>query len=290
MDALIKANLNIVAVVTSLDKPSGRNLQVQQSPVKQYAIKTGIPVLQPSNMKSTEFVEELKSYKADIQIVVAFRMMPEIVWNMPPMGTINLHGSLLPKYRGAAPINWAIINGETITGVTCFKLKHEIDTGNILSQKEIPILETDNVGTLHDKMMIIGASVLTETIIKVFKNEVKECDQIETDVTHAPKLFKHNTIIDWNQTCKQIYNFVRGLDPYPSAYTYLGSKFLKVFKTHYVIEKHNEIVGYSDTDNRTYMRFACLDGWLYFDDVQLEGKKRLPINEFLNGFKIKNET
>lgn len=283
MDALIKANLNVVAVVTSLDKPSGRNLQVQQSPVKQYAINAGIPVLQPSNMKSTEFIEELKSYKADIQIVVAFRMMPEIVWNMPYMGTINLHGSLLPKYRGAAPINWAIINGEKVTGVTCFKLKHEIDTGNILSKKEIPILDTDNAESLHDKMMLIGAEVLTQTIISFFKNEVTEQDQIETEVTNAPKLFKNNTIINWEQPCKQIHNFVRGLDPYPSAYTYIGSKFLKVFNTHYVLDSHNQPIGLLDTDNRSFLRFSCIDGWIYLDNVQLEGKKRMNIKDFLNG-------
>lgn len=260
-------------------------MQLQQSHVKQYATKMGIPVLQPINMKSPEFIEELKSYNADIQIVVAFRMMPVIVWDMPPMGTINLHGSLLPKYRGAAPINWAIINGEKITGVTCFKLKHEIDTGNILSKTEIPILDTDNLESLHDKMMYIGAETLTKTILSLFKGTAIEQNQEETEVIHAPKLFKHNTQIDWNQSCLYIQNFVRGLDPYPSSWVFIGKKSLKVFKTHFVIEQIKE-VGLLDTDNKTYLRFSCQDGWVYLDDVQLEGKKRMNIKDFLNGNKI----
>jgi methionyl-tRNA formyltransferase len=286
LESLVKAGLNVVAVVTSLDKPSGRNMKLQESPVKQYAKQIGLPVLQPVSMKSKEFIEELASYKADIQVVVAFRMIPEVVWNMPPMGTINLHGSLLPKYRGAAPINWAIINGEKITGVTCFKLKHAIDTGNILSRKEIQILDEDDAGTLHDKMMIEGAEVLTNTIISIFKNEIFEIEQIESEVSNSPKLFKNNTIIDWNQNCVNIHNFIRGLSPYPCSYTYINDIFIKIYKSHFVEEKHESKVGSYDTDNKSYLRFACLNGWVYVDLIQIDGKKKMNIKDFLNGHRF----
>ena len=286
MDALIKRNFNIVAVVTSTDKPSGRNSQTQYSAVKEYTLNTGIPILQPRSMKSPEFIEELKALNADIFVVVAFRMMPEIVWNMPSMGTINLHGSLLPKYRGAAPINWAIINGEKVTGNTTFKLKHEIDTGDILLQGRVPILDKDNAGTLHDKMMYHGAEVLVDTLLGLFSGELKERPQKDIDITYAPKLFKENTQIDWNQTVFNLNNFIRGLSPYPSAHTVLGNKFLKILASHSVEVQHNLPTCTMESDNKTYLRYAGLDGWVYIDELQLEGKKRMAISDFLNGFKI----
>ena len=288
LDTLLKNKFNIVAVVTSPDNPSGRGTQQKFSAIKQYILSNNIdiPILQPKNLKSQDFIEELKSYNAYIQVVVSFRMMPESVWNMPPMGTINLHGSLLPKYRGAAPINWTIINGDTETGVTTFKLDKTIDTGNILMQKSISILPEDDFGTLHDKMMYIGANLLLDTVIVLSKGELHEIPQQHSMVTPAPKLFKENTIIDWANNCQYIHNFVRGLSPYPCAYTYLGRKLLKVFKTHYVIEKHDYLPMLIDTDNKTYLRFSCNNGWIYLNEVQLEGKKRMGIKDFLNGNRL----
>jgi methionyl-tRNA formyltransferase len=227
LEALVKNNFNVVAVVTSLDNNK------KFPDVKQCAINNNIPVLQPIKLKSLQFIEELKAYNADIQIVVAFKMLPEVIWNMPKMGTINLHGSLLPKYRGAAPINWAIINGEKITGVTVFKLKHEIDTGNILAKSEIPILDSDNFESLYNKMKIIGAGTLVNTIKNIFGGISNENPQKENEVSFAPKLFKHNTELIWIQTCIQIYNFVRGLNPYPTAWILLNDKLLKIFKIHF---------------------------------------------------------
>ena len=281
LDKLLKYNFNIVAIVTAPDN------NLKYSAIKKYIVDNNIdiPILQPIKMKSPEFIEELRSYNADIQIIVAFKMLPEVVWDMPEMGTINLHGALLPKYRGAAPINWAIINGEKVTGVTCFKLKHQIDTGNILSKTEIPILDTDNFETLHDKMMNIGAETLVNTIISVFKETTVEQEQEETEVSQAPKLFKHNTEINWDQSCLNIHNFVRGLNPYPTAWVLIGKKTLKVFTTHFVIEQIEE-TGKLDTDNKSYLRYSCQDGWIYLDEVQLEGKKRMNIKDFLNGNRI----
>ena len=282
LEALLISNAHIVAVVTAPDKPSGRGMQSQYSDVKRYALEQKIPILQPTNMKSSDFIEQLKSLNPDIFVVVAFRMMPEAVWNLPPMGTINLHGALLPKYRGAAPINWAIINGEKETGVTTFKLKHEIDTGDILLQKSIPILDEDTAGTIYDKLMVIGADLLVETIIGLFNTTLVERPQKDIEVSYAPKLFKDNTIIDFDNSCVNIHNFVRGLSPYPCAYTYIGGKLLKVFKTHYDIDKTDN-TGTFDTDGKKYLRVSCVDGWIYLDEVQLEGKKKMNVRDFLNG-------
>ena len=237
-------------------------------------------------MKSTDFIEALQSLNADIFIVVAFRMMPEIVWNMPSMGTINLHGSLLPKYRGAAPINWAIINGEKETGVTTFKLKHAIDTGDILLQKVIPILKEDNAGTLHDKMMHEGAELLVETVKGLFDGSIKESPQKNVETTYASKLFKENTVIDWNNNIEYLNNFIRGLSPYPSAHTLLGKKFLKIHSAHTIQEICSVPAGTMESDNKTYLRYSGLDGWVYIDELQLEGKKWMNIKDFLNGYKL----
>jgi len=256
------------------------------SAIKNYALLHNLPILQPTNMKSPDFVDELRALNANLFVVVAFRMMPEIVWNMPEMGTINLHGSLLPAYRGAAPINWAIINGESETGVTTFKLKQVVDTGDILLQKVVPILDSDNAETLHDKLMNIGADLLVETVIGLYEGSLKETPQKDVETTYAKKLFKDNTIIDWNNNVFTVNNFIRGLSPYPCAYIYLGKKLLKIQRTHYIIDTHSKPVGTLDTDSKTYLRFACLDGWTYIDDLQLEGKKRMYITDFLMGYRF----
>jgi methionyl-tRNA formyltransferase len=286
LDGLVKAGANVVAVVTMPDKPAGRGMQLQSSAVKQYAVAQGLPVLQPEKMKAPDFLEELRSYHADLQVVVAFRMMPELVWNMPPMGTINVHGSLLPQYRGAAPINWAIINGEKESGVTTFKLKHEIDTGDILLQQAVPILPEDNAGTMHDKLMVAGAELLVKTIRDLATNTLVEQPQLTTaEIKHAPKIFKEDLLIDWSKPVVVINDFVRGMAPYPTAYTMLGNKTMKVCSAHYELAAHTAAPGSYDTDKNTYLRFAAADGWLYADELQLEGKKRMKTVDFLRGFR-----
>ncbi len=288
LDALVKAGANIVAVVTMPDKPAGRGMQLQASAVKQYAVAHGLLVLQPEKMKAPEFLDVLRSLNADLQIVVAFRMMPEAVWNMPPMGTINVHGSLLPQYRGAAPVNRAIMNGETETGVTTFKLKHEIDTGDILLQQKVPILPEDTAGTLHDKLMIAGAELLVTTVKGLAEGTVHELSQNDiqdADIKHAPKIFKEHTLIDWGRPVNEINNFIRGLSPYPAAYTILNNKTVKIYKAH-VFEDPVELTsGTMQTDHSTYLRFAATDGWVYIDDLQLEGKKRMKVVDFLRGYR-----
>ncbi len=288
LSGLVEAGCNVVAAVTMPDKPAGRGRQLQESAVKKYAQSKQIPVLQPEKMKAPEFLSKLKAYEADLQIVVAFRMMPEVVWNMPPMGTINVHGSLLPQYRGAAPINRAIMNGETETGVTTFKLKHEIDTGDILLQKKVAITDTDTAGTMHDKLMIAGAELLVTTVKGLAAGTLNEIPQIEVLPDHlnsAPKIFKEDTVINWHQSTHEVYNFVRGLSPYPAAITELGSKKIKVFSTEKIQESHTVPPGTYETDNATYLRFACTDGWLYVKELQMEGKKRNAISDFLRGFR-----
>lgn len=287
--ALIEAGANVVAVVTAPDKPAGRGMQLQQSAVKQYALAQNLPVLQPEKLKDPGFLADLASYRADLQVVVAFRMLPEAVWSMPPLGTINVHGSLLPQYRGAAPINWAIINGEEETGVTTFKLQHEIDTGDILLQKRIPILPDDNVGTVYEKLMHAGAELLVETIKGLAAGTLKETPQTEIPVTglkHAPKIFKEHTQIDWNKPVRDIHNLVRGLSPYPAAYTALQGKVFKIYRSHIQQGIHDATPGTYDTDGKSYLRFAAADGWVYADEVQHEGKKRMDIAAFLRGFRV----
>jgi len=288
LKGLVDAGANIVAVVTMPDKPAGRGQQLQASAVKQYAINHGLPVLQPEKMKAPEFLESLRALHADIQVVVAFRMMPEVVWNMPPMGTINVHGSLLPQYRGAAPINWAIINGEPETGVTTFKLKHEIDTGDILLRQAVPILPDDNAGTMHDKLMHAGAELLVKTIKGIADGTLKEMPQNDIPVSglkHAPKIFKENLAINWNKTVAEIDNFIRGMSPYPAAFTSLSGKQIKIYKVHYNRDDHQVPPGTHETDNISYLRFAAKDGWIYIDELQLEGKKRMNTVDFLRGFR-----
>lgn len=288
LQALIEAGMNVVAVVTAPDKPAGRGMHLQSSPVKQYALTRELPVLQPEKLKDPGFVNELKAYNADLHIVVAFRMLPEIVWNMPPMGTVNVHGSLLPQYRGAAPINWAIINGETETGVTTFRLKHEIDTGNILLQKKVAIEPEDNIGTLYEKLMQAGALLLVETVKGLAEGTLKEIPQSGIhagELKHAPKIFKEHTQIDWNKNVENIHNLIRGLSPHPAAYTILQQKTLKIYKSHYTSETPNNEPGTYDSDHKNYLRFAASDGWLYIDELQPEGKKRMDVASFLRGFR-----
>lgn len=297
LNALLNAGCNIVGVITAPDKPGGRGMQIQQSAVKKYAVENNLHVLQPEKLKNPEFLAELKVLQADLQIVVAFRMLPEVVWNMPPMGTVNLHGSLLPQYRGAAPINWAVINGEKETGVTTFKLKHEIDTGDILLQESFPIGENDNAGTVHDNMKEIGAELLVKTVIGLADNSLKENPQSEITqlqssfLHHAPKINTETCNIDWNQPVENIYNLVRGLSPYPAAYTFLNDKKLKIFVSEKEIAptsiKAGEPAcpaGRYETDGKTFLKFAGTNGVIQLLEIQLEGKKRMNIEDFLRGY------
>lgn len=290
LDALINAGYNIVGVVTAPDKPSGRGMHMNESAVKKYAVEKGLKILQPGKLKNPEFISGLKSLTADVQVVVAFRMLPEIVWNMPPMGTINVHASLLPQYRGAAPINWAIINGETETGITTFKLQQQIDTGNILLQQKLSIGEDETAGELHDALKKLGAEVLLETIHLIENGGIKE--QIQSEITgkeseikHAPKIFTDTCKIDWNNKAGDIYNLIRGLSPHPSAFTYLHDKMLKIYFGKKEIIHHHLANGNIQSDGKTYLKFACTDGFINCTDIQLQGKKRMKIEDFLRGYK-----
>ncbi len=290
LDALVKKGYNIIAVITAPDKPAGRGMKLTESAVKKYALEHNLNILQPVKLKDPEFLEALRSLKADLQIVVAFRMLPEVVWNMPAMGTINVHASLLPKYRGAAPINWAIINGEKISGVTTFKLTHEIDTGNILLHSTVNIGDKETAGELHDKLKEAGALLLVETIEKLLGGKVEEKPQ-ETDnniltTKHAPKIFTDTCKIDWNKSSDEIFNLIRGLSPFPGAFTIFNNKILKIFKADKYSTLNSGVPGEIETDNKTYLRFTCNDGYIYAKEIQLEGKKRMTIEDFLKGFKI----
>ena len=290
LDALVKAGCNIVGVITAPDKPAGRGLELQQSAVKKYAVENNLRVLQPEKLKNPEFLEELRSLDADLQIVVAFRMLPEVVWNIPPMGSVNLHGSLLPQYRGAAPINWAVINGEKETGVTTFKLKHEIDTGDILLQESFVINETDNAGDVHDSMKEIGAQLLVKTIKGLADGNLKELPQSKIGnhqseiLRHAPKIFTETCTIDWNKSVEEIYNLIRGLAPYPAAFTFLQEKKLKIYKAEKIYVQPGEQAGSFKTDERSYLYFAGTNGYISVLELQLEGKKKMDTPAFLRGY------
>lgn len=287
LDALVQANFDIVAVVTAPDKPAGRGQKLNESAVKKYAIEKSIPVLQPEKLKNPEFLEALKSYQADLQVVVAFRMLPEVVWNMPSKGTINLHGSLLPQYRGAAPINHAIINGEKESGVTTFFLTHEIDTGDIILSDRTPISDDETAGELHDKLMVIGANLLVKTVTAIAEGDVSEQPQPKSDeLKHAPKIFKEDCKIDWNNSTIKIHNLIRGLSPYPTAFTLLNDKTLKVFKAEPEDTEPAIAAGGFLTDNKTYLKFATKDGFIKLLDIQFEGKKRMLIADFLRGMRL----
>jgi methionyl-tRNA formyltransferase len=290
LDALIKAGSDIVAVVTAPDKPAGRGQKVNQSAVKQYADANGIKVLQPEKLKNPEFIQELEALQADLQVVVAFRMLPEVVWNMPPKGTINLHASLLPQYRGAAPINWAIINGEKESGVTTFFLKHDIDTGDILFTEKVTLTGTETAGDLHDRLMNKGAGLLVKTVKGIESGRYNEHPQEQLaegiELKHAPKIFKTDCLVDFNQPVEQVYNLIRGLSPSPTAYTLLNDKVLKIYNANYEHGEPGITTGGFITDNKTHLKFAAKDGFISVIDVQLEGKKRMGIEEFLRGVKL----
>ena len=294
LDALIRSGKEVVAVVTAADKPAGRGQKLHQSAVKQYAVEHGLPVLQPVKLKDEAFLEELRAFRADLQVVVAFRMLPVAVWDMPPKGTINLHGSLLPQYRGAAPINWAIINGEKETGVTTFFLQHEIDTGNILFAEKVAIGDDETAGDVHDKLMLTGAELVVKTVTAIEENTYSEKAQDEilgtdgnpTEVKHAPKIFKETCLIDWNKPVRDTYNHIRGLSPYPAAFTYLEGKTLKVYRAKPEVVKPEIEVGQYLSDGKTFLKFACPDGYISVETIQLEGKKRIGIAEFLRGYRL----
>lgn len=288
LDALLQAGFNVVAVITAPDKPAGRGMKLTESAVKQYAVAHNLPVLQPEKLKAPEFIAALQALQADLQVVVAFRMLPEIVWNMPPMGTINVHGSLLPQYRGAAPINWAVINGEKTTGVTTFKLQHAIDTGNILLQASMPINDNETAGEVHDRMKNLGAELLVKTVTGLVDGSIHEQPQPtdEGQLKHAPKIFTETCQINWNHSAESIHNQIRGLSPFPGAFTQLHGKMLKVFESSFSTEAHHQTPGSIDSDGKTYIRYAAIDGWVNILTLQLEGKKRMAVADFLRGYRM----
>jgi methionyl-tRNA formyltransferase len=287
LKALLQAGYNVVGVVTAPDKRAGRGQKLSESAVKQYAQEQGLPILQPIKLKDPEFIAQLSALKPDLQVVVAFRMLPETVWNLPPQGTVNVHGSLLPKYRGAAPINWAILNGEKETGVSTFKLQHEIDTGDILLQEKMPIGPNETAGELHDRMKVEGAQLLVKTLQELANGTLKASQQqLNSDIKHAPKLFKTDCEIDWNNTSEQIHNQIRGLSPYPTAFTVLGDKTLKIFSAEIEPGKPEIPAGTFSSDHKSYLKFAATDGYLSLKEMQLEGKKKMGIEEFLRGIRL----
>jgi methionyl-tRNA formyltransferase len=326
LEAILDAGYNVAAVVTAPDKPAGRGMQLTESAVKKFAVAKGLPVLQPEKLKDPAFLGQLRAVGADLQIVVAFRMLPELVWNMPRMGTVNLHGSLLPQYRGAAPINWAVINGEKETGVTTFQLQQDIDTGSILLQDRFPIADTDTAGDVHDRMKVIGARLLVKTIDGLAAGTlVATPQQNPPELKHAPKIFTETCRIDWSKTTSEIYNLIRGLSPFPAAFTELDDKTLKVFRSEKELHPPSAsanvlptnglavestgseaakppsvesaeaeaamppatpVPGAYDTDGKTWLRFATPDGYIRVTELQLEGKKKMTIGDFLRGYRF----
>lgn len=279
----------IAAVVTMPDKPSGRGQKINKSAVKLFAEERGLKILQPEKLKDESFINELRDINADLQVVVAFRMLPEIVWNMPKHGTINVHASLLPQYRGAAPINWAVINGELQTGVTTFKLKHEIDTGDILMQQAINILPEDNAGTIHDKLMYLGGELLLKTVSAIENGESTQQRQSilaeGIELRHAPKIFKEDMRINWNDTTNNIHNKIRGLSPHPAAWTEIKETTIKIFRTSKGV--HNSLsAGEIKTDNKNYLEIGTADGAISIEELQMAGKKKMNIKTFLMGCKF----
>lgn len=295
LKVLHESGYNIIAVMTAPDKPAGRGRKLQQSAVKKYALQNNLNILQPANLKNEVFISELKSLNADLQVVVAFRMLPEVVWSMPKNGTINLHASLLPQYRGAAPINHAIINGETETGVTTFFIEKEIDTGNIIAQKEVEILPDENAGKLHDKLMETGGQLIAETVEAIMNGTVKAISQKEfaenETLKSAPKIFKDDCKINWQQSVKKLHDFIRGLSPYPAAWTIITNVedkplTLKIYKAIPEPEKHTYDSGKILSDNKSFLKIAVKDGFINISELQIQGKKRMSVKDLLNGFDI----
>ena len=296
LDALVQGGYEISAIVTAADKPSGRGMQLSESAIKKYALKNNLNILQPVNLKNPAFIEQLKALRADLNVVVAFRMLPESVWSIPPKGTINLHASLLPDYRGAAPINWVIINGEKETGVTTFRIQKEIDTGEIYLQKKISIREDETAGELHDQMKLIGADLLLETVQGIESGQLKSAAQPDQGLhasgnqkiqfKAAPKIFSETCRIDWNQPVHSIYNLVRGLSPTPAAFTQIEGKILKIYRVKIDNVRPNLAAGHYQTDGKTFLKFAGADGWLHCLEIQMEGKKKMLIEDFLRGYRF----
>lgn len=296
LKALVENGYNVVGVITMPDKASGRGHKIQYSAVKEYALTQNLPLLQPEKLKEESFLSDLKDLNADLQIVVAFRMLPEVVWDMPRLGTFNLHASLLPQYRGAAPINWAIINSEKETGATTFFLTHEIDTGEIILQKKIPIGDEDNAGVIHDKLMVLGAEMVCETVDMLLEDKVDAVDQSrffadETELKSAPKIFKETCRIDWNKPVKDIHNLVRGMSPYPAAWTELympgkGPQMVKIYVSEIVDRLPQKTIGTILTDSKSYLDVVCADGTIRIKDIQFPGKRAMKTEELLRGYKI----
>jgi methionyl-tRNA formyltransferase len=299
LDILVKNNYNVVGVITAPDKPAGRGQQLQQSAVKQYALQHRLTILQPEKLKDEQFLKQLANLKADLQIVVAFRMLPEVVWNMPPLGTFNLHGSLLPQYRGAAPINRAVMNGEQETGVSTFFLQQEIDTGKIIFQEKTPIAENDTAGEVHDRLMIIGANLVLKTVQAIEHNDYPQTDQSKfikagEDIKYAPKIFKEDCKIDWYKTMEEIHNHIRGLSPYPAAFTTLTSPSKQAFPVKFFISKKensnpSQPIKSIISDSKNYLKIVVNGGYIAVEELQLAGKKKMGIQEFLRGFAITSE-
>lgn len=282
---LIENGYNVVGVITATDKMGGRGKnKLIESAVKKYAVSKDIPVLQPKNLKSPEFQAELKALNANLQIVVAFRMLPESVWNMPELGTFNLHGSLLPRYRGAAPINWAVINGDTETGVTTFFLKHEIDTGNIIFQERMPIYPDDTAGAVHDRMMELGAKTVLKTVQAIEQEAVEPKPQNDQLASHAPKIFRETCEINFQQPAEKVHDFIRGMSPYPAAWTILDGKQLKILRSTYTEDFHQLEPGTFRSDDKNYIKIACTPGIIQIHELQLQGRKRMSTKDFLNGY------
>ncbi|SEA39539.1 methionyl-tRNA formyltransferase [Arachidicoccus rhizosphaerae] len=294
LQKLVEEGLNVVGVVTGPDKPAGRGMQLQKSAVKQYAESAGLPVLQPEKLRDPRFLEALDVLNADLQVVVAFRMLPEVVWSKPPLGTINLHSSLLPQYRGAAPINWAVINGEKLSGLTTFKLQHAIDTGNILLQIEMPVAADEDAGSLHDRMMLAGGDLVLKTIEGLVAGTLQGKPQSETtELKTAPKIFKETCQIDFNKTTAEVFNLIRGLSPFPTAFTLLDGKMLKIYKAHPQIPAATDKDPFPETgalitDGKTFIKYRCSDGFIVMDELQLAGKKKMTTPEFLRGYHFNN--
>lgn len=299
LDVLVKNNYNVVGVITVPDKPAGRGQQIQQSAVKKYSLEKGLNILQPEKLKEQDFLYQLSLLNADLQVVVAFRMLPEVVWAMPPLGTINLHGSLLPQYRGAAPINWAVINGEKETGITTFFLQQQIDTGKIIFQDRIIIGENETAGEIHDKLMYKGAALVLKTIQAIESGNYPKTDQAQlitpsVEIKHAPKIFKEDCRITWDKSLDEIHNFIRGLSPYPAAFTNFLSPDgkivpFKIFKEEKELATHNCAVTNIVTDSKTYLRIATKEGFLVIRELQVAGKRRMAVDEFLRGFQLNSD-
>tara|TARA_B100000963_G_scaffold38537_1_gene28676 strand:+ start:1626 stop:2564 length:939 start_codon:yes stop_codon:yes gene_type:complete len=289
LKSLVENNFNVVGVITAPDRPAGRGQKIKYSSVKAYALEQDLKILQPEKLKNTSFISDLENFRADLFVVVAFRMLPKVVWAMPSKGTINLHASLLPNYRGAAPINWAVIHGEKETGVTTFFIEENIDSGNIIFQKKINIYEDDTAGIIHDKLMYIGSELVCKTINAIENNHAPNVPQINETVSQAPKIFKADCKVLWSENAIDIHNKIRGLSPYPTAWTKINKdKTLKLFKSTYENTNHNLEIGKVVISNNKELKVAANDGFVHIHELQLSGKKRMKTADFLRGYNFED--